>query len=80
MTTYELYMAEDGYTWITGEVYRTPSTLRDGQIKWDVNWEGGSFTYYGGKQQLKAKLRKMAERGYFGEGCKLIIGKEVSDG
>ena len=77
MKTYELYMNSYGYTWLTGELIRTPDPLRQGDTKWEVYWEGGSFVFYGGKHQLKAELRKMAEREFFGIGHKLILGKEV---
>lgn len=70
MKTYELFIEEDGCTWLTGELIRTPDPLRQGDTKWEVFWEGGSFVFYGGKQQLKAMLRTMTP--------KIVIGKETA--
>ena len=60
MKTYELFIEENGYTWLSGELIRTPDPLRQGDTKWEVYWEGGSFIFYGGKHQLKAMLRKIS--------------------
>jgi hypothetical protein len=70
MKTYELFIEEDGCTWLTGELIRTPDPLRQGDTKWEVYWEGGNFVFYGGKHQLKAMLSTMS--------INLIIGKEVT--
>lgn len=66
MKTYKLFAEEDGCRWITGELIRTPDPLRQGDTKWEVFWEGGSFVFYGSKQQLKEELRRMTP--------KLVIG------
>ena len=70
MKTYELFIEEDGCTWLTGELIRTPDPMRDGNTKWEVYWESGSFVFYGGKHQLKAMLRTMSPN--------FVIGKEVT--
>ena len=70
MKTYELFIEEDGCTWLTGELIRTPDPLRQGDTKWEVFWEEGSFVFYGGKHQLEAMLRTMSPN--------FIIGKETA--
>ena len=69
MKTYELFIEEDGCTRIAGEIIRTPDNSNDGNTKWEINREGGSFVFYGSKQQLKAMLNNMTPN--------FIIGKEV---
>tara|TARA_R110002110_G_scaffold208855_1_gene421082 strand:+ start:1047 stop:1259 length:213 start_codon:yes stop_codon:yes gene_type:complete len=69
MKTYELFIEEDGCTRIMGEIIMTSDNSNDGNTKWEVYWGGGSFIFYGGKQQLKAVLNNMAPN--------FIIGKEV---
>tara|TARA_A100001515_G_scaffold125959_1_gene110986 strand:+ start:5141 stop:5350 length:210 start_codon:yes stop_codon:yes gene_type:complete len=59
MKTYDLFIEEDGCTWLTGEIIRESDPLGQGNTRWEVNWESGSFLFYGGKNQLKAILRTM---------------------
>lgn len=70
MKAYELFIEEDGYTWLTGEIIKTQDSIIPGDTKWIVNWEAGSFIFYGGKHQLKAILRKLTPN--------FVIGKEVT--
>lgn len=59
MEKYQLFLEEDGCTWLTGEVIKVPQPV--GPTGWELYWEGGSFVFFGGLKQLKAELKKLAD-------------------
>ena len=69
MKTFDLYIHDEDSQRLTGELIRDDDHNNLGVTKWIVNWEGGTFSHYGSKREIKSILDNMTP--------KIIIGNET---